>query len=812
MEAIDFGGEFWQGKRALTDSRQAVEAGRQIFFARLGPQHNGHDYIPALYEKGLRHFVVEEGGWEERYPKAEFLHFPDSLAILQAWAAWHRQQFEGPILGIAGSNGKTIIKEWLYQLLSPHLSLLKSPKSYNSQLGVALSLLELRKEHQLGLIEAGISKAGEMQRLAKMISPQYGLFSNLGSAHDEGFANRSEKLAEKMRLFEGVEQLVYCLDQRELAQYVAQHFEEDRRFSWGRSPLAKLQLLSEKKQGSQSILRLAYAGEEQTVVLPFWGKAAIENAMQVLSFCLLWGLSWADIQAGFRELRKLPMRLSWKKGSRDCLILDDSYSNDLLGLRHALEFMAQHQEHRFLRPSIILSDIMESGQEEEQLYAEVAQLLEQYQIERILGIGAAMQRQQAQFDFIPERNFYPNTEQALAALVSDELLFQSEYILVKGARSFRLERLSQRLLEQRHRSVLELSKSAILHNLRTYKQQLKPSTRLMVMVKAFAYGSSYEMAHLLANQGVDYFGVAYADEGVRLRKEGIQQPIMVMNSENLAFEDLLQFSLAPSIFSLAQLKAFVQFLERYHYPAHPIHIELDTGMHRLGFEGQELPALLAFLKEKKQYIQVAGIFSHLAAADEAEQQTFTHLQAQRFAHWAEQIEAILEEKPLRHLLNSAGISAYADYQYDMVRLGIGLHGVDPAERLNLQAVARLRSQVSQVKQLEAGEAVGYGRAATAPQAREIATLAIGYGDGLPRGLGNGKGQVYIGGRLCPLVGNVCMDMCFADVSGLRVRAGDKAIFFGPELPIEGQAKALDSIPYELLTRIGPRVPRLYYED
>lgn len=817
MPDSNFNSPFWQEKTALTDSRQLRHPEQCIFFALKGKLQNGHIYIDELYQKGVRHFVISEKQTAEKYPEAQFLLTENPLSLLQDWAAALRRRFSIPVIGITGSNGKTIIKEWLYQLLHRDFFIVKSPKSYNSQLGVPLSVLQMQAEHQLAIFEAGISQVGEMSKLAHIISPTLGIFTNIGSAHNEGFSSIEEKINEKLQLFKDCQTLIYCSDNKQLQVAIKEQLPNITHLAWGFAAAAEIPLTKRSQSSHSSEWEINYKGEKHQISLPFSNTASVENALHCVVLMLYLGYSAAAINDRMQQLHQtVAMRLEWKAGINQCMLIDDTYNNDLAGLRIALDFMAQkHQDAASVRKTLILSDIPESGINAEVLYGTVARWLRDYGIHKFIGIGTALAQQQSLFKGSAETHFFSKTADFINAL-EQNLNFRQETILLKGARSFEFERIVRLLRKRTHSTVLELDLKALEHNFNVYRKHLQANTKIMVMVKAFAYGSSsYEVAKLLQYHKVDYLGVAYIDEGVELRKKGISAPIMVMNAAPEAFEQLVKYRLEPSIYSLNMLSQLAECLSQMPETGLPlpIHIEVDTGMHRLGFAPDEAERIVEQLNKYKNYINPIATFSHLAAADEAEQNDFTAAQITEFEEFAAKLEKGLDKKLIKHILNSAGITRFAQKQLDMVRLGIGLHGIDPNGFFSreLQAVATLRTVISQLRRVAAGSAVGYGRHSFSGEERIIATLAIGYADGLMRACGNARVTVLVNGRLCPLVGNICMDMCFADVTLADAAEGDEVIIFGPELPIEILAEALGTIPYEILTHISGRVPRVFFE-
>lgn len=815
MSAIDYNSPFWQHKTALTDSRQVRLAEQCIFFALKGLLQDGHQYLSELYQKGVRHFVVSQKPNFEDFPDAEFVISVNPLITLQEWASTHRKKFDIPVLGITGSNGKTIIKEWLYQLLHQDFFTVKSPKSYNSQLGVPLSVLQMQSTHTLAIFEAGISQDGEMEKLGKIISPKIGIFTNIGPAHDEGFRNREEKISEKLKLFTHCETLIYCSDYS-LLHKVVQSNSDCRKLAWGFDNNAEISIRILNKISNATLVSIDYNANLCEIELPFSNSAAIENALHCVILMLHLNYNASEITSRLKLLKQtVAMRLEWKAGNNQCMLIDDTYNNDLSGLRIALDFMEQkHQQSGPSTKSLILSDIPQTGIDPQKLYATVAAWLRDYGIQRLIAVGPEFSSVKDLFSFIPQAYFYSDTSE-LIYHIENGLNFNRETILIKGARKFEFERIVRRLRKRTHSTVLELDLNALLHNFNIYRKQLNSGTKIMVMVKAFAYGSSsYEVARLLQYHQVDYLGVAYTDEGINLRKKGIKVPIMVMSAAVDSFEELLKYDLHPSVYSLAYLHQLVEKLQKLNIQKPlKVHIELDSGMHRLGFDPTEIQELSICLLRYSDLIEPLAIYSHLAAADEAEQDKFTKEQITVFDSFAMELEAKLGQSLIKHILNSAGISRFLTAQCDMVRLGIGLHGIDPNGALSSQLipVATLKTLITQIRTVESGSAVGYGRHSQKNYDRKIATLSIGYADGLMRASGNQNAHVFVKGKRCPLVGNICMDMCFADVSDAEAEEGDEVIIFGPEHPIELLADALHTIPYEILTHISGRVPRIFFE-
>ena len=803
----------------LLDSRRVGQATGSVFFALRGPQHNGHAYLPELYEQGVRLFVVDRKeeipGGVLAYPGAGFLLVDNSLDALQAIAAEHRRRFRLPVLGITGSNGKTIVKEWLAQLLAPDELICKSPRSYNSQVGVPLSVWELNATHTLGVFEAGISQRGEMGRLARVMQPTLGLFTNLGTAHDAGFTNHHEKVEEKMQLFQDVDTLFYCLDHELIHAAAQRHLPEHRTFTWSRLQphLAHVAITVAESSAERTVVRVNMGRpmpQEHTFTLPFADEPSVENALHALSVLLWRQVPVAEIQHRLDRLQPVAMRLEMKQALNDCYVLDDTYNNDLAGLNLALDVLAR--QPRRGRRTLILSDVLESGLAGAELYARVAAQLTAHGVERLVGVGPEIRQHQTLFG-VAEASFYDTTDDFLRQFRPDA--FHQETILVKGARRFGFERIVAAFQRQIHGTVLEVDLEALAQNLNFYRSRIQPGTKLMVMVKAFAYGSgSYEVANLLQFHRADYLAVAYTDEGVSLRQHGISLPIMVMNPSPDAFQVLRQYHLEPEIYSFERLHDYLAAARQQPLPA--IHLKLDTGMRRLGFSEADLPELCALLRENAAHLRVASALTHLAGADEEQHNRFSEQQLATFSRMTPLLEATLGYPILKHALNSAGILRFPEAQLDMVRLGIGLYGVEATgrEQEALRPVSMLRTTISQVKTLPPGETVGYGRRGQAVgYERRIATLAIGYADGYDRRFSNGVGEVVIRGQRAPIIGNVCMDMCMADVTHIAAaQAGDLAEIFGPQMPLPELADRIGTIPYELLTNVSERVKRVFFAE
>lgn len=792
----------------LLDSRQITFPETGLFFALTGNRHNGHDFVREVYYKGVRNFVISQPIEASNFPGANFILVKNSLLALHQLAAFHRQQFNLPLIGITGSNGKTIVKEWLFQLLREDFAIVRSPKSYNSQVGVPLSIWQIDAHHELGIIEAGISQKGEMSRIAPIINCNLGLFTNIGAAHAEGFSSIEEKIREKLKLFISVDVLIYCQDDLRVKKEVASLACSS--FSWSKSTKTKADLQIERIEHptyNQTTIVAHFRKEPVQITIPFIDSASIENAIHCWAVLLYLKTPHEVIKKRMLRLEPVAMRLELKAGVNSCTLINDSYNSDLTSLDIALQFLDQQSQQP--KKTLILSDILQSGQSSDRLYQQVARLIQEHDIQKLIGIGSAVPILKRYLPKSIEAIFFPSTQACLQNLQPSS--FQREAILLKGARQYAFEKIAQLLAQKVHRTTLEVDLNALIHNLNVYHQKLKPETKLMVMVKAAAYGSgSLEVARLLEFHQVDYLSVAYADEGAELRVGGIQLPILVLNPEEAVFETLIRHKLEPEIYSLELLKQFAAFTANLATPI-PIHLKVETGMNRLGFESSQIDQLITTLRSAPQF-QVKSVFSHLAASENPAHDTFTHEQVKHFENLYHKISSGLGYRPIRHILNSSGITRFSQYQMDMVRLGIGLYGVDsqPTTQQQLQRVLQLKASVSQIKDVSQGQSVGYGRAGEIYRPTRTATVSIGYADGLPRAAGNGRFQLFVRGQLAPIIGNVCMDMCMIDVTHIPdCQESDEVIIFGENPTVETLAQVLGTIPYEVFTGISPRVKRVY---
>lgn len=783
------------------DSRSLQNSSHTLFFALVGPNNDAHLYIKELIAIGVSNFVVNyiPEGCDN---KANFLVVKNTLDALQKFASYYRNLFHFPVIGLTGSNGKTIVKEWLNFLLSPDFNIIRSPKSYNSQVGVPLSVIAINEKHNLGVFEAGISTVNEMVKLEKVIRPTIGILTNIGSSHDEGFKDLEEKISEKLTLFKRAEVVIYQKNSL-VDNYV---LPTSKKFNWSFENEAVDVFVYKKEIKSEStLLYYSYKGNQFTLEIPFLDSASIENAVSCLMTMLYFNYDNETIQARMLLLYPVEMRLKVKNGINNCSIIDDSYSSDFQSLKIALDFLESQKQ--FQKKTIILSDIFQSGLANEELYSRVATLIISNNINRIIGIGETISAFKNKF---ANCITYKNT----AEFISDfeNLDFTNETILIKGARSFQFEEIVQLLEEKTHETVLEINLNAISYNLNFFKSKLKPNVKIMVMVKAFGYGNGgLEIAKLLEHHKVDYLGVAFADEGISLKNGGIHLPIMVLNPENTSFSAIIQHQLEPEIYCSKGLYAFLKIATQKKLKHFPIHIKLDTGMHRLGFEENTIDELIATLKGNET-VEVKSILSHLATSDDLEHCDFALAQIALFEKLSSKICTELKISPIRHILNTSGISNYPDSQFNMVRLGIGLYGVsnNPSEQKYLENVGTLKSVISQIRTIGAGESVGYGRKFITSKTTKVATIPIGYADGISRAWGNEVGFVVIKDKQAKILGSICMDMLMVDVTEIECTEGDSVIVFGENPTVTYIANKLNTIPYEILTSISQRVKRVFY--
>ena len=801
-------------KDVIIDSRKLITSESVLFVALKTKRNDGHRYINDLYQKGVRNFLVLEYTNEHKQLEANFIEVGNTLIALQMLSKYHRLTFDSPVIGITGSNGKTILKEWLYQCMLEDYKIVRSPKSYNSQIGVPLSVLQITDQHNLAIFEAGISEPEEMQHLQNIIQPTIGIFTNIGPAHDQSFIDERQKINEKLKLFLKVETLIFRSDYGSIAEkiYSLEVFRNKNLIDWS-TKNKNAQFFISKVHKNQSITDISgiFNGQNIEFKIPFVDDASIENALHLVTTLLHLGYSDEKIKQNLEQLTPVAMRLELKEGVNNCSIINDSYNSDLSSLSIALDFMGQQKQHK--RKTIILSDILQSGKSELSLYEEVSDMLNKKNINRIIGIGKAISRQRNTFTM--EKFFFETTSDFIAYFPFTK--FNHETILLKGARAFEFEKINKVLEQKVHETVMEINLNALLNNFHFFRSLIKPEVKIMVMVKAFSYGSgSFEIANLLQFHNIDYLAVAYADEGTELRKAGITLPIMVMNPEENAFDLMIYHQLEPEIYSFNILDKLEKAIKDNIIPDNKpigIHIKIDSGMRRLGFEEDDIDELIQRIKKNKK-IMIRSVFSHLAASDESVHDDFTHQQVNLFENTSKKITAAFDFPILLHILNSAGISRFPEYHYDMVRLGIGIYGVASDKNLqpHLENVSSLKTTISQIKKIKKGESIGYNRNHFAQEDMIIATIPIGYADGLDRRLSNGKGILKVNGQDAPVVGNICMDMCMIDITTLDAKEGDTIVVFGDENPISELAKSLESIPYEVLTSVSRRVKRVYFQE
>ena len=760
----------------LTDSRSLCYPESTLFFAIKTDVGNGHLYIADLYQRGVRAFVVSEDV-EGDFPEADFLRVQNTLFALQSLAAWHRSRFDIPVIGITGSNGKTVVKEWLYQLLAPDFTVTRSPRSYNSQTGVPLSVWGLWDKTQVGIFEAAISQRNEMAALERIIRPTIGIFTCLGGAHQENFSTYEEKCMEKLLLMKNAKVVIYPAGDSVIKDCIRK---------------ARL--------------------KGRLIPCPTTGNAYEDNEALCRAACREMGLDDDTIEERLRALEPVAMRLEVKDGQNDCTLINDSYNSDLSSLDIALDFMNRRPEKEGRQRTLILSDILQSGVEPHSLYTQLADLIEQRGVNNLLAVGGVISAHMNCFAGLPIRcRFFANTD----ALLQDDILSSLEHqlILVKGARKFHFERITDRLEKKVHETILEVNLSSIVKNLNHYRSFMKPETKMVCMVKADAYGAgAVEVAKTLQDHNVDFLAVAVADEGVTLREKGITQGIMVMNPEMSSFSALFQYNLEPEIYSFRLLDALISAAEHEGITNFPVHIKLDTGMHRLGFDpASDIPQLIERLKRQTALIP-RSVFSHFVGSDSDDFDEFSEKQYQTFLAAAGQLQEAFPHPILRHICNSAGIERFPERHLEMVRLGLGLYGIDSYTGRTINNVSTLRTTILQIHDVKAGESVGYSRRTILERDSRIATLPIGYADGLNRLLGNRKGYCLVGGRKADYVGNICMDVCMIDVTDIPCNEGDLATIFGDGLAPSELADRCGTIPYEVLTGIAPRVKHIYFED
>lgn len=804
VEGILTGIQEAEFSRIAIDSRTISDPGKTVFFALKGRSRDGHTFIPELIRKGLTLFVVNDYFDTSSYSGTlTFIKLKDSLEALQKFAGYIRASYKGKVIAVTGSNGKTIVKEWLYQILKNEHKVFRSPLSFNSQVGVPLALSLLENVYDIAIIEAGISLPGEMKKLEKIIKPEIGIITNIGEAHQENFSSHREKLKEKLILFKNSEIIIYCRDHKDIHNNISKFLPENvKKISWGTTADSDYQVKI-RKNADGTLLTIK--GLPGSVLIPFFDNASVENALHAIVLSLIINKNKDKIIQSAEELESVEMRVEILKGINSCTLINDTYNSDIQSVKNSIELLMQQNQHK--EKIVILSDIFQSGKSNSELTSEIAKLVNDYGIQRFFGIGQTI----SQFSdyFAGDSFFYRDTTSFLKSGIWSS--FKNAAILIKGSRSFEFENITGVLQEKKHQTRLEINLSSLISNLNIFKSLLKPSTKIMGMVKAFSYGSgSYEIANKLQFHKVDYLAVAYVDEGVELRKNGINLPIMVMNPDPSSFYTIVDYKLEPELYSREIADQFISFADRSGLKHYPVHIELDTGMHRLGFDKTSLKELLDLIPS--DFIEIVSVFSHLAAAEDTEHDDFTRKQISDYIEMCDLIRYKYGNEFVMHILNSAGIKRFPEAQFDMVRLGIGLYGVDVAGISGLQEISTFKTHITQIRSLNANDTVGYGRVGKINKNTKVAVIPAGYADGIPRSLSNGAGHFLIGNKMLPVIGNICMDMCMLDLTDIDAKEGDEVIIFGPEASVKDLAVSADTIPYEILSGIPSRVKRIYLEE
>ncbi len=792
--------------RALAiDSRNIVPSVSTLFVALSGEHHDGHVFISELYNMGIRAFMVSRMPEAADFPGAGFCQVDHTLRGLQELASARRAAYVGQVAAVTGSNGKTIVKEWIYQCMGGTFSIHRSPKSYNSQVGVPLSVWMIREHHDLAVIEAGISLPGEMEKLREIILPQTGIFTNLGTAHQENFQDMESKLREKLGLFRDCKKIIFRSEPDKGGNQVERSLTAMKAelIRWSMGGNTDYRYIPDTRDDEGIWIAAETPSGSFRFRLPFSDEASMENALHVFTFALEAGLPPDMAVVGIGNLEPVSMRLEMLRGINGCTLINDAYNSDIGGLSAALDLVNQQEQHK--QKCIILSDLLQSGMEEEELYGEIARLVKLKGMDRFIGIGPSLMQHRA---FFPEESlFYLDTGEFLKRM--DRTLFRECNILVKGSRKFGFEQITGELQLKTHQTQLEIDLNAMVYNLNHFRSLLKEDVKIMVMVKALSYGSgSIEIANLLQYHKVDYLAVAFIDEGIELRKAGIHLPIMVLNPDPAGYAQMLDFRLEPEVYNFKGIEALYRILHYRGIVQYPVHVKMDTGMHRLGFQEEEMDLLVPLLEREE--FRVASVFTHLAASDDPLHDAFTLGQIGLFEKVTGQLSGSLAEDFDRHILNSSGIERFPDAQYQMVRLGIGLHGIGRDDQL--VPVSAYKTTVSQVRIVREGDTIGYSRSGRAERDSLVATIPVGYADGLDRRLGNGVGQVWIRDTLVPTIGNICMDMTMIDVTGLNVEEGDEVELFGKNHPVADVARLAGTIPYEILTSIPERVKRVYMQE
>lgn len=798
----------------LTDSRSLCFPEETLFFALKTERHDGHAYIPELYRRGVRNFVVTgmPEGYADGYPEANFLKVTDARKALQRLAERHRDEFNVPVVGITGSNGKTVVKEWLYQLLSPYKYVTRSPRSYNSQTGVPLSVWLMNEQTEVGIFEAGISQPGEMQALRDIIQPTIAVLTNIGAAHQENFASKEEKCREKTVLFHDAETIVYNADDELIRRTVAESAYKGEPLYYSMADKKAPVFIADVSKGdtSTTVTYVYRQGLEEKYTIPFIDDASVANSITCAVVALKLGLSAGELAGGMARLEPVAMRMEVKQGRHGCTLINDSYNSDVNSLDIALDFMNRRPDHQGRRRTLILSDIFQSGETAADLYCEVGSLVKKRGVQKFIGIGPELSQHSRAIP-VAEKFFFSSVDAFLRSEVFRSM--RDEVILIKGARAFGFDRITDLMVQKVHETVLEVNLGALVENLNYYRSFMKPETKLVCMIKADAYGAgSVEIAKTLQDHRVDYLAVAVADEGATLRRNGITANIMIMNPEMTAFKTMFDYDLEPEVYSFRLLDALIKAAEKEGITDYPVHIKIDTGMHRLGFDPlHDMDALINRLKHQSAVIP-RSVFSHFVGSDSDSFDDFSAHQFELFDKASKQLQAAFKHKILRHIDNSAGIEHFPNRQLDMCRLGLGLYGIDSRNNEIIHTVSTLKTTILQLRRVPAGDTVGYSRKGTIDHDSVIAAIPIGYADGLNRHLGNRRGYCLVNGKRAGYVGNICMDVAMIDVTGIDCKEGDTVEIFGEHLPVTVLSDILDTIPYEVLTCISNRVKRVYFQD
>ena len=805
----------------LTDSRSLCFPEETLFFALTSARNNGHRYITDLYRRGVRNFVVDAKGILENIPSgvetmpdANFLVVPSPLAALQRLAERHRDEFDIPIIGITGSNGKTMVKEWLYQLLLPSQKIVRSPRSYNSQIGVPLSVWLLNEQTEVGIFEAGISQPGEMYALRDIIQPTIGVLTSLGSAHQENFRSMEEKCMEKLELMHDTEAMVYCSDNDIVSRCIRRMQYKGEKIAWSQcDENVAFFVKSTASVPPSTMITYVWQDEENCYSIPFIDEASIENSITCAAVALHLGLTPAQLAERMPRLEPVAMRLEVKQGQRGCILINDSYNSDINSLDIALDFMQRREDssvRKGLDKTLVLSDIFQTGTSPEALYAQVSDLCLKRGISKFIGIGPELTAQADRIK-VADKQFYADVDHFLASKAIANL--RNELILLKGARPFGFDRITEQLEQKVHETILEVNLNAVVENLNYYRSFLKPETKMVCMIKADAYGAgAVEIAKTLQDHRVDYLAVAVADEGVTLRKAGITANIMIMNPEMTAFKTMFDYDLEPEVYSFRLMDALIKAARKEGITGWPVHIKLDTGMHRLGFDPiHDIDEVIDRLKHQNAIIP-RSVFSHFVGSDSDDFDAFSAHQFELFEQGSQKLQSAYSHKILRHMDNSAGIEHFPERQMDMCRLGLGLYGVDPRDNRILHTVSTLKTTILQLRHVPAGDTVGYSRKGKIERDSVIAAIPIGYADGLNRHLGNRRGYCLVRGQKAEYVGNICMDVAMIDVTDVPCQEGDPVEIFGEHLPVTVLSDEIDTIPYEVLTAVSNRVKRVYFQD